>query len=137
MNFEAISKYKFETIEKNGRFCQEVIRVSCGHVTLTVSLYDRMGNPDYVQFGYDSQNKAIGVKVVDENEPNATPCRKEKSGTVRLNNSSYIADKMFELMNADSDNKAIVLKRGVKVNEYYVFELKNAEVVNKNGRKKK
>lgn len=136
MNFEAISKYRFEPIEKSASFTQEVIRISGGHVTLTKGLYERMNNPAFLSFGYDSENKAVGVRTVDTEEPNTTPCRIEVSGTVRLNNSAYIANWLYDVMKVDPDNKAIILKRGVKVNEYYVFELKYAEVVNKNGRKK-
>ena len=138
MNFEAISRFKFEPIEKSARYVAEVIRISGKHVTMTLPLYERMGHPEFLSFGYDAENRAIGILVTDRKDPNATPCVKDKkTGTVRMNNSAFIANKLYELMKADQDKQAIVLRCPVKTNEYHVFELRNADIVKKCGVKKR
>jgi len=136
MNFETISKYKFEPMEKSARYVQEIMRVTGNHVTITQSLYERMNEPEYLSFGYDAEHNAIGILVSDEKDLNSTPCKREKTGTVRLNNSAFIANRLYEILKADPEKKSIILQRGCKVNDYYVFELRYAEVQNKIGRKK-
>ena len=136
MNFEAISRFHFSPIERTTRSTQETVGLNSDCVSLTAALYERMGKPDYLMFGYDAEEKALGIRVMEEkNDGNVLKVTTYTNGGVRVGNSKYISNRISEVMNVDLNKKRIILRKGYKVEDYYVFELRNADVVNKTGRK--
>lgn len=136
MNFETINRFKFEPIERVMHSTVESLRLGYSMVTMNKALFQRMGNPEYLSFGYDAEEKALGVKIVGRNEPDALKVDSTSTGSKRVNNSAYISKHIAEIMNVDLDEKSILMKRGYKVGDYYVFELRYAEALKKSGRKK-
>ena len=135
MNFETISRFDFKPIEKEIRSQQETIHIGKNRVTMTKALLDRMGNPEFVQFAYDAKEMAIGVRITDSDHGSC----QIKSWTGRgayVLNSSYVSEKISSLMNVDLQTKTITLKRGYKLDDWYVFELRHAEVLKKESRKR-
>lgn len=136
MNFETINRFKFEPIERVMHSTVESMRLGYSMVTMNKALFQRMGNPEYLSFGYDAEEKALGVKIVGRDEPNALKVDNNTFGSKRLRNSAYVSKHIAEIMNVDLDEKSILMKRGYKVGDYYVFELRYAEALKKSGRKK-
>lgn len=136
MNFETINRFKFEPIERVMHSTVESIRLGRTMVTFNKAMFARMGNPEYLLFGYDAEEKALGVKVVGRDEPNALKVDTSTCGSKRVRNSAYVSSHIAEIMNVDLDEKSILMKRGYKVGDYYVFELRYAEALKKSGRKK-
>lgn len=129
MNFENLSRYKFTPIEKNIRSTKETMRVTNNSVTLTEALWQRIGTPEYLSFGYDAEEKAIALRVATEDDPNATVPVKYKNGGVHINNAAFLRRKVAEITGADLSEKCVVFRRGFKVGEWFVFELRNADIV--------
>jgi hypothetical protein len=136
MNFEAISRFHFSPIERTTRSTQETVSLNNHCVSLTAALYERMGKPEYLLFGYDAEEKALGIRVMDEkSDDNVLKASAYTTGGIKVANSKYISNRIAEVMNVDLDKKRIILRKGYKVEDYYVFELRNADVVNKTGRR--
>lgn len=138
MNFGAISRFHFQAIEKSMHSYRsaETLRLGKSMVTMTNGLFQRMGEPEYLFFGYDPEEKALGIKVTTKDDPNALKVKRNSTYSTRVQNSTYISHKIAEVLNADLEEKSILMKRGYKADEYYVFELRYAEVLKKSGRKK-
>lgn len=135
MNFEAISRFNFKTIEKAQRNTEESIRMTENKVSMTRALFERMGNPEWLSFGYDDEERALGVRISDEKDPNAVKVLYYKKSVTNITHSAFVANKIRGVMGA-KDDQVVVLKRGAKVNEWYVFQLRYAEVQKKCGRRK-
>ena len=131
MNFETISRFHFEPIEKRAQSSQETIRVTESRVTMTNSLYERMGSPEFLMFGFDSENKAVGVKVEDQIGMNVVEVKKNQKVPPMLLNSKFIANYIRSAMEIEDKDQVILLTRGSKVNDWYVFELRNADIQKK------
>ena len=129
MNFENLSRYNFTPIEKNIRSTRETMRVTNNSVTLTEALWQRIGTPEYLSFGYDADEKAFGMKVTTEDDPNATIPVKYKNGGVHINNAAFLRRKVAEITGADLSEKCVVFRRGKKIDDWFVFELRYADIV--------
>lgn len=108
---------------------EETMRVTNNSVTLTKALWQRIGTPEYLSFGYDDEEKAIALRVATEDDPNATVPVKYKTGGVHINNAAFLRRKVAEITGADLSEKCVVFRRGFKVGEWFVFELRNADIV--------
>lgn len=135
MNFEQISRFNFKPIEKSERSTVETVRLTKNKITMTRPLLKRMGNPEWISFGYDDEERAIGIKVSDEKDPNAVQVLDYEKSAARITHGAFISNKIRSEMKANED-QVVVLKRGAKVNDWYVFQLRYAEVQKKCGRRK-
>lgn len=135
MNFETMSRFHFEPIEKNIRSTKETMRITSHSVTLTQALWKKIGEPEFVSFGYDAEEKALAMKVTTKDDPNATAPVEYQNGGVHLNNAAFVRRKLAEVTGIDLEKKCIVLTRGMKVGDWYVFELRNAEIVSPSKKK--
>lgn len=138
MTMETISRFHFKPIEKFSRSTAETVRILKQSVTFTASMWERMGQPKHVVFGIDSEEKAIGIKVTDERDPNGTEvlCY-GKQKTPRARSASFISEQIFKELNVPDEDKVIILTHGYKFGDWYIFEERYAEIQNKCGRKAK
>ena len=138
MNFGTINRFHFQAIEqvKHSYGSAETVRLGRSMVTMTKGLYQRMGEPEYLFFGYDPEEKALGIKVVTKDEPNALKVKQSTTMSTRIEHSAYVSHKIAGEMNVNLDEKSILMKRGYKVDDYFVFELRYAEPLKKSGRKR-
>lgn len=138
MNFETLSRFHFKPIEKFERNSIETIRILPNKLTMTNALVDRMGKPEYISFGYDAEEKALGVKVTTKNDPNAVFVKYYKSSANNVTHGTFVCSKIRDEMGIAGENdKVVVMKRCFKVDEWFVFQLRFAEVQPKCGRKKR
>ena len=135
MNFEQISRFNFKPIEKSQRNTEESVRMLANKVSMTRALFERMGNPEWLSFGYDEEERALGIRISDESDPNAVQVLYYKKSVTNITHSAFVSNKIRSEMKANED-QVVVLKRGAKVNDWYVFQLRYAEVQKKCGRRK-
>ena len=135
MNFETINRFRFEPIERVMHSTVESLRLGRTMVTMNKALFKRMGEPEFLEFSYDSEEKALGVKVVGKDDPNALKVDTSGNGSKRVNHSAFVSNHIAEIIKTDLNEKSILMKRGYKVGDYYVFELRYAEALKKTGKK--
>lgn len=121
MNFESITRFRFEPIQKKKKATDEMIRILPTRVHITKALYERMGEPEFVSIGYDKEEKALGVKVTDENDPTGVAITTEGKTPV-CKASKYISDFFAEILKVDLQEIGIYYTHGKKIGDYYVFE---------------
>jgi len=137
MTMEIITRFHFEPLEKFTRSTSETVRLSKNKVSITNALYERMGKPEYLAFGWDGEKKALGIRVTVEADPEGVEVTfYDKTSVTNIKNSTFVARKVRDEMHCKED-EVVVMKRGFKEAYWYVFELKNAEVQKKCGRKSK
>lgn len=135
MEFKTISRFHFSPIEKDMRSQDETFRIGENMVHMTKALFARMNNPEHLLFAYDAEERAVGVKIVEDNEPNSIDVIHNDKHTY-MKNSKYICTKIADVMKVDLTKKCIILRRGYHIDDWYVFELKYADIINRSGRKK-
>lgn len=136
MTMETITKFHFQPLEKFTRSTSETVRLSKNKVSITNALYERMGKPEYLAFGWDDEKKALGIRVTVESDPEGVEVTYYKTSVTNIKNTTFVARKVRDEMHCKED-EVVVMKRGFKEAYWYVFELKNAEVQKKCGRKSK
>ena len=136
MNFETISRFHFKPIEKEMRSFQETFRINAHNISMTKAMYERMEKPEHLLFAYDAEERAVGIKIVGDNESNSVSVQ-EKGRSPYVNNSKYICEKIASEMQVDLESKSIILRRGYRANEWFIFELRYADIVGRCGRKVK
>ena len=122
------SRFTFEPIEKYYRSNKETIRISSHIVSVTKGLYQKMGKPEYLAFYFDAEERAVAIKKVDATNQNAVQIRTYKSAFQAIKG-GFIKDRIFKELNIQGDDKSVILQHGYKDGDYYVFELRYADVM--------
>ena len=128
MNFETISRFHFDPIPQAKNAIAEMVSVSKNRVDLTTALWERMGKPQFISFAYDKEEKALGVKVTDESDPNKLEVIRRGMATPTCLRSKYISVYLSEMLNEKKKKKRIHFTHGSKVGDYYVFESRYVDI---------
>lgn len=136
MNFEPISRYKFEEIDRSNRAIRDSITVSYNHVTLTKSFYEKLGKPERILFGYDAEEKAFGVRVAEKDEANSIELR-DFDNTVRAKGCTFLIEKVAEVTGLDLEANKITMCHPMKSGVWSVFEQRYFDISRREKRTKR
>ena len=102
------------------------------------SLWTKMGYPDYVQFAIDENEKVLGIKKTDKDDPYSISIKMGSSGG-SSGSAAVIADRILALLPFEIDYKIhnVTLLRGYKVDEFFCFDFSKAEKKDVKKQKKK